>query len=85
MKIKFNFNHSSDPSAAFFALYAGLRIYKELKDSVTEPDMLSIPGAEAFCMLMKLKEKFPEQFAACEREYNSTYAGVYLVNKKPTS
>lgn len=74
MIITFDFE-GGDEGAAFFALYAGLRMYKELKDAQPKPKGLSsVPAAEAFIMLEHLKEKHLKLYLQCETEYNSVYA-----------
>lgn len=81
MIIKFDFE-GRDEEAAFFALYAGLRMYKEKKDRQVKllnaangnsEEQFSIPAAEAFCMLQDLKEKFPKEYAEASEEYEAVY------------
>lgn len=81
MKIKFDLEGRMEDEA-FFALYAGLRMYKEQKDSEYElskqlkqipKGAFSIPAAEAYCLLMDLKEKFPKMYREAEEEYNEVY------------
>jgi hypothetical protein len=64
-----------DPSA-FFAFYAGLRMYKEVKDLQTIKGKFYIAAAEAYCMLQDLKEQFPKHYAEAEAEYNEVYGKV---------
>ena len=72
MKIFFDFE-ARDEGAAFFALYAGLRMYKEQREKRVEKDAISIPAAEAFCMLEDLKEQFPDEYEEAVIEYNECY------------
>lgn len=67
---------------AFFAIYAGLRMYKEQKESEIllkeqmgqqEPGAISLPAAEAFCCLEELKQQHPSWYADAEDEYNDVY------------
>jgi hypothetical protein len=75
---KFIFDRG-DKYSAFFAMYAGLRMYKEQKHLTTPDDMFSIPAGEAFCMLEDLKEMYPSQYAEAEAEYNVIYGKVLRV------
>ncbi|MBK7380486.1 MAG: hypothetical protein IPJ03_16145 [Ignavibacteriales bacterium] len=72
--ITFNFDETIDGEAAIFALYAGLRMYKEIKDKQQkEPGKFSIPAAEAYCMLEQIKEQFPNDYIECMVEYDKIY------------
>lgn len=84
MIVKFNLE-GRDEGAAFFALYAGLRMYKEQKQkqirllNETKDDSektFSIPAAEAYCMMQDLREKFPKQYEEAKQEFNAVYAEV---------
>ena len=81
MKIKFDLE-GRDESAAFFALYAGLRMYKEQKDSEfalkkqlkqIRQSAFSIAAAEAYRMLEDLKSQKPKWYYEAEAEYNEVY------------
>lgn len=73
-KFIIDFDLKQDTGAAFFALYAGLRIYKEIKDAQPKPkDAISVPAAEAYCMLEDLKEKYPTEYEAAQKEYDEIY------------
>lgn len=73
MKIIFDLE-ASDQECAFFAIYAGLRMYMGVKkQQETRPDMLSVASAEAYCMLKSLEEQFPEEYKNAELEYNEVY------------
>lgn len=50
MKIEFDLE-GRDESAAFFALYAGLRMYKEQREKRCEGNAMSFTAAEAYGML----------------------------------
>jgi hypothetical protein len=84
MIVKFNLE-GRDEGAAFFALYAGLRMYKEQKDkqtillNETKDDIektFSIPAAEASCMMQDLREKFPKQYEEAKQEFEEVYAKI---------
>lgn len=76
MKIKFDFE-GREEYCAFFALYAGLRMYKEQKEKQVmeseEIGLFSIPAAEVFCMLQDLKQQHPKEYAEAVDEYNEVY------------
>ena len=81
MKIKFDFE-ARDEFCAFFALYAGLRMYKEQKDEQTRllnekqiesEKLFSIPAAEAYCVLEDLREQKPKMYNEAVEEYNEVY------------
>lgn len=72
-KIVFNIE-GSDKECAFFALYAGLRMYYEqrtLRDKC--PDEFSISAAECYGLLNQLEENFPKEFADSKVEFNEVY------------
>jgi len=72
MIIEFDFE-GRDEQCAFFALYAGLRMYKELKNKVATNNAFSIAGAEAYCMLEDLKEQYPKQYWESAAEFEQVY------------
>lgn len=73
MKILFDLE-ASDQECAFFALYAGLRMYMDLKKSQPkEEGAFSIAGAEAYCMLQKLKKQHPKFYNESKEEYEDIY------------
>jgi hypothetical protein len=81
MKIVFDFEGRME-DLAFYALYAGLRMFKDLKETEiewqikfgqTRSDAFSLPAAEAYCMLMDMKKKYPKWFKEAEKEYNEVY------------
>lgn len=68
-----------DEECAFFTLYAGLRMYKELKgEQHRGKQTFSIAGAEAHSMLEYLKEKYPQRFAIAQQEYEDVYSAKNL-------
>lgn len=81
MIIEFDFE-GRDQGAAFFALYAGLRMYKEVKENQIKASSLvdenkstaiSVPAMEAYGMMCDLEEQFPNYFKEAEQEYNENY------------
>lgn len=78
MRISFDLE-LTDRESAFFALYAGLRMYKEQRQKDVPKGMLSIAAAEAYGLLQQLKEQHPERFAEAEQEYNDVYGGADFV------
>lgn len=78
MKITFDLE-VSDQECAFFAIYAGLRMYKEQRKAGTPLNMVSIAGAEAFCMLGQLKEQHPNDYREAEEEYKGVYGPKDIV------
>lgn len=75
---KLTFDLESNPEMRLYVLYAGLRMYMESKRETDKktPDMFSLAGAEAYCLLQDLKEKLPELYAQCEEEYNDSHNGI---------
>jgi len=66
----------SYPECAFFALYAGLRMYKDLKvkeDDSRNDGSFSIAGAEAYSMLKMLEENYTDMFIEAQIEYIKVY------------
>ena len=70
MKIVFDFE-ASDKAAAIYALYAGLRMYKDKKylDNIGT-DLVSISGAEAYCLIEQLREQYPQAIHECQKVYD---------------
>jgi len=63
-----------DEGCAFFALYAGLRMYSELKeDKHKGKNSMSIAGAEAYSILMDLKFTYPKECEEAKKEYDEVY------------
>ena len=59
---------------AFFALYAGLKMYSDLKaEQKKGTNEVSIAGAEAYCILQDLKISHPIEFGEAEKEYVEVY------------
>jgi len=84
MIVKFNLE-GRDEGAAFFALYAGLRMYKEQKEKQIillneikddSEKTFSIPAAEAYCMMEDLREKFPKQYEEAKQEFEEVYVKI---------
>lgn len=72
MEIVFDFEGRME-SEAFFALYAGLRMYREQKEKHLEDGAISLPAAEAYCMLCDLKEQYPKEYEQAGVEYQEVY------------
>lgn len=62
-----------DEGAAFFALYAGLRMYKEQKEKAVTGPAISIPALEAYGMLEDLKEQYPLEYQQAGVEFQEVY------------
>ena len=77
--ITFNFDESVDAEAAIFALYAGLRMYKEAKRKDETSGTFNVAAAEAHCMLEQIKETLPDDYIACMVEYDKIYSPIYLL------
>ena len=59
---------------AFFALFAGLKMYSDLKAEENRgTNKMNIAGAEAYCMLYDLKEDYPEKWEEAKKEYVDVY------------
>ena len=74
MKITFDLE-GSDKEAAFYGIYAGLRMYKEKKDKeMVDKGMVGksffTAAAENYCRLDELKAQYPQWYAEAEKEYN---------------
>lgn len=63
---------------AFFAIYAGLRMYKEQRQKRVPEGQISFSTAEAFSLLEQLKEKYPEAHQQAKAEYEEVYGDVFL-------
>lgn len=65
------FNLEGNPAVAFYALYAGLIMFKDKKveQDKNSPDKINQAGAEAYCMLQDLKKQYPKHFEYAEEEY----------------
>jgi len=72
MTIEFDFE-GRDEGAAFFALYAGLRMYKEQKEKSVTGEAISIPAMEAYGMLEDLKEQYPLEYKQAGVEFQEAY------------
>lgn len=72
MQIVFDLE-AMDEGAAFFALYAGLRMYKEQREGRCEGGAISIAAACAFCMLEDLKNQYPKEYAQAGVEFQEVY------------
>ena len=64
---------ASDQEAAFFALYAGLRMYKEQRQKRVPKGQMSITAAEAYCMMQSLKKQYPDWYKEAEIEFKEVY------------
>lgn len=71
--IVIDFDECLDPAAAFFALYAGLRMYKEQREKRVPEGMLSFVAAEASCILEMLEENFPSHYIEAVKEFDAEY------------
>lgn len=69
---------AADKQCAFFALYAGLRMYRDLKKKQDPPHAISIAGAEAHCLLMQLKESYPQDYIEAQVEFEDVYVERHL-------
>jgi len=78
--IRFNIE-ASDKECAFFAIYAGLRMYFNKKSENELPNEMSIAAAEAYCLLKQLEEKHPKQYKEAESEFNRVYLLGAAINK----
>lgn len=73
MKIIFDLE-ARDEGAAFFAIYAGIRMYYEQKKQQPKFEgAFYIAEAEAYSLLKELQVKHPKEYAEAEIEYNETY------------
>lgn len=73
MKIIFDFE-GRDEDCAFFVLYAGLRMYYDLKrKQPTKEGQMSIAAAEAHCMLQDLKKQDETAYYEAYAEYEHIY------------
>ena len=69
---------AADKECAFFALYAGLRMYRDLKKAQDPPHAMSIAGAEAHCLLEQLKVKYPQDYTEAQAEFEEVYVEQHL-------
>ena len=81
MTVIFEFE-GKERGCAFFALYAGLRMYMEVKETEIKAASMSdksrrgavsIAAAEAYCMLEELREQFPKLYKEAVVEYENNY------------
>ncbi len=72
------FNLEGNPDVSFYALYAGLRMFKDKKveQDKKHPGQINQAGAEAYCMLQDLKEQHPKQYLESETEYDQVQEDV---------
>ena len=68
MKIEIDLE-GRDEKAAFYALYAGLRMIKTRLEEDTPDGLVSIAAAEAYCILEDFKTDFPTEFEQAKVEY----------------
>ncbi len=60
-------------------------MYFNQRSESTPVDQFSIAAAEAYCMLMQLKERYPKEYAVAESEFNEVYllgVAIAKVNKQ---
>ena len=68
-----------DEGATFFALYAGLKMYSDLKAKQKRGiNEFSIAGAEAYSILEDLKESHPKECAEAKKEYETKVKNLGL-------
>ena len=76
--VKINFE-GRDEGCAFFALYAGLRMYNEYKHKQhLGKDSFSTAGAEAYSMMEDLRYSHPEQYEEAKKEYDSELKNLFI-------
>lgn len=78
MKIKFDLEGKDEP-AAFFAIYAGIRMYKEQRENRVSEGNVSITAAEAYGLLEDLKEQHPHYFESAKKEYDEAYKNLLII------
>lgn len=75
-----NLNIEIDPQEGFYAIYAGLRMFKDSEGKRTSEhnktvpeneQIFSIPGAQAYCLLQDILEENPVYYAWAENRFNS--------------
>jgi len=72
MKIVFDLK-APDDRAAFYGLYAGLRMYIERHGIIkSDPGLTYDAVTENFYRLEELKAEFPDQFEQARQLYNKT-------------
>ncbi len=65
-----------DEDCAFFALFAGLKMYSDKKaEDCKGTGKVSIAGCEAYSMLYDLKKEYPEKWEEAKKEYAEVYGG----------
>jgi hypothetical protein len=69
------FDLESNPESRFQAIYEGLKFVIAIEKASTKPGMLSLVGAEAYCMLMDLKQSHAEQ---CENAESNAFIAPFL-------
>ncbi|MGB0896852.1 MAG: hypothetical protein ACPGRW_05990 [Flavobacteriaceae bacterium] len=76
--IKIDFE-GRNKDCAFFALYAGLRMYSDFKAKQKEgTNEVSIAGAEAYCILQDLKESHPNEWEEAKKEYDDKLKNLFI-------
>ena len=74
MKLIFDLSEKNDAECAFFALYAGLRMYIDFKEKQPkEEGAFSVPAMEGHGLLRDLEAQYPQQYAEAELEYETVY------------
>ena len=81
MKIEFDLE-ASEQGSAFYGIYAGLRMFMDYKQSITEERAINFAAAENYCRLQELKKQYPEQYKEAEEEYDMCYKGVATIERK---
>lgn len=63
-----------DSGAAFYALYASLRLFKSIKSRQhKDKPTMSMAGAEAFILLEELSLSHPEEYKEAKEEYEESF------------
>ena len=76
--IEIDFEGRNEP-CAFFALYAGLKMYSDMKaEQYKGTDKMNIAGAEAYCMLQDLKLSHPNEFEEAKKEYENKFKNLFI-------
>lgn len=74
MKVTFDLSEKNDADCAFFALYAGLRMYMDFKNNQSkEKGAFSVTALEASSLLKDMELQYPNEFAEAELEYETVY------------
>jgi len=82
--IKINFEGRNE-GCAFFALYAGLRMYNEYKHEQHKgKDSFSTAGAEAYGIMEDLRYSHPKEYEEAKKEYDSELKNliIHLVSQQ---